>query len=314
MNARIIALISTLLLFIVIPATVSADVYKFINRSGEVVYTDSPYNRGYKLVIKTPEPVSQPMTVGGTLTPISDAVNTSDSQDRSSKAEAKPVSLNVVLKKCDGAPTTLARSDCRTEYINTNVQFIGVVNDVIDEHHANIDSDDGPYVDVYFTNPVGRLLAKDQRVKITGVLTAYGFAKPDVREASYVGMPPSQAKTSKSPETPAKEKPREPGCWSDIKFCKDNADVRENRGIYGDAVVKCKRAAVQQNGYEIDWGSIFMPNFISYNSGDSALTTGKMWFIDDVAKYQNAFGAKKQAITRCLYNINTKAVDDITIE
>lgn len=42
---------------------VRADVYKFVSRSGQVIYTDSPRHRGYKLVIKTPEPVVRPVTI-----------------------------------------------------------------------------------------------------------------------------------------------------------------------------------------------------------------------------------------------------------
>lgn len=35
---------------------VNADVYKFVSRNGQVIYTDSPRHRGYKLVIKSPTP------------------------------------------------------------------------------------------------------------------------------------------------------------------------------------------------------------------------------------------------------------------
>lgn len=40
-----------------------ADVYKFVSRNGQVIYTDSPRHRGYKLVIKTPEPAVKPVTI-----------------------------------------------------------------------------------------------------------------------------------------------------------------------------------------------------------------------------------------------------------
>ena len=40
-----------------------ADVYKFVGRNGQVVYTDSPRHRGYKLVIKTPERETKPVTI-----------------------------------------------------------------------------------------------------------------------------------------------------------------------------------------------------------------------------------------------------------
>jgi len=43
--------------------TATADVYKFVGRNGQVVYTDSPRHRGYKLVIKTPEREIKPVTI-----------------------------------------------------------------------------------------------------------------------------------------------------------------------------------------------------------------------------------------------------------
>jgi len=40
-----------------------ADVFKFVARNGQVIYTDSPRHRGYKLVIKTPESDIRPVTI-----------------------------------------------------------------------------------------------------------------------------------------------------------------------------------------------------------------------------------------------------------
>lgn len=42
---------------------VNADVYKYVGRNGQVIYTDSPRHKGYKLVIKSPQPVAQPVTI-----------------------------------------------------------------------------------------------------------------------------------------------------------------------------------------------------------------------------------------------------------
>lgn len=229
---------------------------------------------------------------------------------------AHSADLVKVIDKCDHAPTTLAESNCKAENINTKVQFTGVVYDVIDEYHANIDSDDGPYVDVYFKNPIGHSLAKDQRVKISGVLTSFGIVEPDVKEATLDGIPENKSEKSKSSKTSQKEKPREPGCWSDLKLCKDNADVMKSnsQGIIGESKVSCKQAAEKENGYEVDWGGWLEPNFTSFGLGDSALTTGTIWLKDNVAKYQNAYGAKRKAVTMCLYNINTKTVESIVIQ
>jgi soluble lytic murein transglycosylase-like protein len=52
------------------PATTRADVYKYINKNGQVFYTDSPNHGGYKMIIQTPKPRPKPVTVSlsqGTL-------------------------------------------------------------------------------------------------------------------------------------------------------------------------------------------------------------------------------------------------------
>ncbi len=90
--------------------------------------------------------------------------------------------------------------------------------------------------------------------------------------------------------------------------------MKNNINITAESQVRCKQAAEQENGYEVDWGGWLEPNFTGFNSGDSVLTTGKIWRIDDVAKYQNAYGAKRKAVTKCLYNINTKTVESILIQ
>ena len=40
-----------------------ADVYKFVGRNGQVIYTDTPRHKGYKLVIKSREPEVKPVTI-----------------------------------------------------------------------------------------------------------------------------------------------------------------------------------------------------------------------------------------------------------
>lgn len=40
-----------------------ADVFKFVAKNGQVIYTDNPRHRGYKLVIKTPERNLGPVTI-----------------------------------------------------------------------------------------------------------------------------------------------------------------------------------------------------------------------------------------------------------
>ena len=46
-----------------VPLTTSGDVYKFIGRNGQVIYTDSARHSGYKMVIKSREPLVDPVTI-----------------------------------------------------------------------------------------------------------------------------------------------------------------------------------------------------------------------------------------------------------
>jgi len=52
------------LVLLVMPwISLKADVYKFVGRNGQVIYTDTPRHKGYKLIIKSPEPQVKPMTI-----------------------------------------------------------------------------------------------------------------------------------------------------------------------------------------------------------------------------------------------------------
>ena len=62
MNTRVPTLRGLLALMLVTTASMShADVYKFVSRSGEVYYTDSPNHGGYKMIMSTPKIKYQPM-------------------------------------------------------------------------------------------------------------------------------------------------------------------------------------------------------------------------------------------------------------
>ncbi len=45
-------------------AEAMADVYKFVDASGHVFYTDEPRNKLYKMIIKTPPPMKHPLASG----------------------------------------------------------------------------------------------------------------------------------------------------------------------------------------------------------------------------------------------------------
>jgi hypothetical protein len=64
-----------------------------------------------------------------------------------------------------------------------------------------------------------------------------------------------------------------------------------------------------------DWGKGWFSGFpfTSYLPGDSAAETGKMTLIDNKAKFQNGFGAMVHVRVSCVYDFNTKSVEDVNI-
>lgn len=63
MNAKWSAMRSFFcVLFILMASVGHADVYKFVSRSGEVYYTDSPNHGGYKMIMSTPKLRYQPLS------------------------------------------------------------------------------------------------------------------------------------------------------------------------------------------------------------------------------------------------------------
>src|ERR1700730_5784913 len=71
----------------------------------------------------------------------------------------------------------------------------------------------------------------------------------------------------------------------DWKTCGDNSGVMKVAGQYGEVAVTCKEAANTQAKY----GTPVWPllPFQSHNGGKSALTTGKMSFIENDAQFQH---------------------------
>lgn len=64
MNPKIPAMRGLLaLVFAVMASSGHADVYKFVSRSGEVYYTDSPNHGGFKMIMSTPRIKYQPLSV-----------------------------------------------------------------------------------------------------------------------------------------------------------------------------------------------------------------------------------------------------------
>jgi hypothetical protein len=96
-------------------------------------------------------------------------------------------------------------------------------------------------------------------------------------------------------------------CKANYRDCKNNTDVADiNVSVQIDGKVACKRAAEEAANWDVDWGGWLDPNFGSYITGTSARDEGYVTLIDDVAKYQNGFGAWRRATTRCMYMIDNK--------
>ena len=127
-------------------------------------------------------------------------------------------------------------------------------------------------------------------------------------------------KCSSSPELSKTPKEQasidyENACASNYKACKDNADiVNLNTNISVQIKSSCKRAAEKEAISTIDWGGILSPNFGRFGRGDSGIKKDKILVIDDVAMYQNQFGAKIKRETLCLYNLKTNKVEQLTIK
>ncbi len=104
-------------------------------------------------------------------------------------------------------------------------------------------------------------------------------------------------------------------CSNDYKFCKNNADVINlNKKVSAEISVSCKLAAEKKAISTVDWGGWLKYNFGMFSVGNSALKDGKIVVTDDVAMYQNEFGAKIKKKTRCEYNLREQKVELLWFE
>lgn len=93
-------------------------------------------------------------------------------------------------------------------------------------------------------------------------------------------------------------------CKRDWRSCADNSDyVNINGGPR--AKYACKSEAEKYAKGEVDWGGWLDPNFGSYRTGKSIHTDGTITLIDDVAKFQNGFGAMLRTTTYCVIDVKT---------
>lgn len=104
-------------------------------------------------------------------------------------------------------------------------------------------------------------------------------------------------------------------CKEDFRKCKNNTDVADvNVSVHIEGKSACKAAAEKAAQWDVDWGGMLEPNFGSYITGTSARDEGYVTLIDEVAKYQNGFGAWRRATTTCMYTVDTKQALIVSIE
>jgi hypothetical protein len=122
----------------------------------------------------------------------------------------------------------------------------------------------------------------------------------DVSSAVAAGVNAKKVASSK--------KVYEAACKRDWRSCADNSDyVNINGGPR--AKFACKSEAEKYARAEVDWGGWLDPNFGSYRTGNSIHTSGTIVLIDDVAKFQNGFGAMIRTKTYCeIYVKNDKVI------
>lgn len=98
----------------------------------------------------------------------------------------------------------------------------------------------------------------------------------------------------------------EAACKRNWKACADNGDYINIHG--GPSKYRCKSEAEKYAKGEVDWGGWLDPNFGSYLTGNSIHTNGTITVIDDVAKFQNGFGAMLRTKTYCQINVKTDEI------
>lgn len=104
-------------------------------------------------------------------------------------------------------------------------------------------------------------------------------------------------------------------CKENYRKCKNNTDVADiNISVHIDGKSACKAAAEKAAQWDVDWGGWLEPNFGSYITGTSARDEGYVTLIDEVAKYQNGFGAWRRATTRCMYMVDEKQALIVSVD
>jgi hypothetical protein len=137
----------------------------------------------------------------------------------------------------------------------------------------------------------------------------YFFADSD-KKSKYDKEPIATRIVDSEPEFATTQKePVKPSCATDWKLCKTTDDlINKNNVLSIQIQVACKMEAEKQHNQSIDWGGFLSPNFSSYIPEDLSGDRKEITVIDDVAMYENIYGAKVKTKTLCVYNLNDMKV------
>ena len=95
------------------------------------------------------------------------------------------------------------------------------------------------------------------------------------------------------------------GASAPLWYISDSININEGPS----ANYACKSTAEKYAKAEVDWGGLFDPNFGSYRTGKSIHMDETTIVIDDVAKFQNGFGAMLRTTTYCQIDVvNNKVI------
>ena len=113
-------------------------------------------------------------------------------------------------------------------------------------------------------------------------------------------------------ERKVEAEPKTPSCETDWKACADNAEVVNKNWKALLAVYKCKDKANEMAKFgqpQWPWHS-----FAYFTRGKSYLEGSLILLVDKDVKFQNGFGVYGKVTVRCLFDLKSDSVIDVTID